>query len=252
VVQDPALESEAQQMGAQAALHRPPERVEPAVQLKSQMPGGSATIANLARNSSPPFARVWRRVLQRMEEADSGEGASSSGPSSRASLRKRKEKPTNSPGSAEFIRSGFEKFTAASGSEGDGSQSTQASLYIGTKKYDGSTANGHGHAEMDGLYQFCQDKGEDAAATLARYKKKVSCTSKPCCVKCSAILGHLGFAPKGATKKIYHTMGGTEWAAHADVRKLIMKITGVSEDVITGMGSVAQKDLLPLKRKKDE
>jgi len=252
VVQDPTLEAEAERMGHQAASHHPLAWINPVLQQKPATPGNEerkAILARIARHSPPSVMRAWSPVLQRMQSEEGGEEAAEP----RYPQRKRKDSPSAGGGAAQFILNGFDNFNATESSEGDGKNATAIKLKIGKRVYPGATGLNHGHAEMDALYDFCKEHGDDAIAEFKKAKvKTISCTKKPCCVKCSAIMGHLGFRPAAGTNKTYHTMGGTEWGVDPIVKKFIAAYASVSEDTITGMGNVAQKDLIPRKKQKQE
>lgn len=108
------------------------------------------------------------------------------------------------------------------------SESCEATLYIGGRRYDGATGRGHGHAEMDALHDFVEAMGgvEEAVAALGRYKSlKVRCESRPVCSQCGAVLQALGFELYSEeTEWGDKTMGSTEWAVSMNVKALLAEV----------------------------
>jgi hypothetical protein len=46
---------------------------------------------------------------------------------------------------------------------------------------------------------------------LIGYGVEVECTEKPCCYRCSCILGALGIVANDGTRKSSSSMGSTQW-----------------------------------------
>jgi tRNA(Arg) A34 adenosine deaminase TadA len=86
---------------------------------------------------------------------------------------------------------------------------------------EGKTGSGTGHAEMAALDEIARRVNYDADSLRKAlhfsygkmtYDAKVTCTSKPCCVQCSIVLGALGIRASQTTKKSSHTMtAGAAW-----------------------------------------
>jgi hypothetical protein len=126
------------------------------------------------------------------------------------------------------------------------SQDCQATLDINGKSYEGSTGKDHGHAEMDALHNFImEDPGNKksvpgsikycAALLLAKSTPKaVSCPSRACCLKCSAVLKALGFKASKQSSFSETSMGSTEWGASLNVQTLL-KACGVDYDGIKAL-----------------
>jgi hypothetical protein len=78
---------------------------------------------------------------------------------------------------------------------------------------------------------------------VAKFKKligtlEVECESKPCCRRCSAILGLLDAkAATNKTKKSTKNMGSTEWTLAPDLRKLLTDLLGEPDLVWSSFGS---------------
>jgi hypothetical protein len=135
-----------------------------------------------------------------------------------------------------LLKEGFRKFTAVERDNNDSAQDCQAELTVAGAVYHGSTGKQHGHAEMDALDKFLNElyeqeiyptlddlveknkldmktaKDEGYVATQAvklfkTYQRTMVCDNKSCCVKCSAILGHLGISPGANTYKTKQIMG---------------------------------------------
>jgi hypothetical protein len=110
------------------------------------------------------------------------------------------------------LRDGYKAFAASESEDTkSGTMTTTAILTADGSEYTGNS--GKGHAEMDALNQMLVANGKNLAALLELDGKTVTCTAKPCCYRCSVVLGLLGFAPSSAeTKKTASGMGSTQWA----------------------------------------
>ena len=62
----------------------------------------------------------------------------------------------------------------------------------------------------------------------------VSCPSRPCCLKCSAVLRALGFSTAKSSSWSDKSMGSTEWGASMNVQALLAAC-GVDYAKITGL-----------------
>jgi hypothetical protein len=91
--------------------------------------------------------------------------------------------------------------------------------------YHGNTGNGHGHAELDALYQFL-DAIKWNTNTFHNYFLQITCTEKPCCKYCSAVMGHLGVTPGQGTYKTNRSMG-VSYTIPPPLRKFISVILNV-------------------------
>jgi hypothetical protein len=145
------------------------------------------------------------------------------------------------------LKVGFAAFNAEEGSGGSSSQDCDARLHYIIGNYqtglqfnhvEGSTGQGHGHAEMDALHKFWTEICVEDLTVFVSYQKKIQCESKPCCVRCSAVLGLLGIeALDPDTKKTRATMGSTEWAVTSEVRDLLAQVTSQPAESFSSFGS---------------
>lgn len=126
--------------------------------------------------------------------------------------------------------------------KGDGISTCKADLYfrddiIAPKKdrwmfYPGST--GTGHAEMNALHQFINDICSNNVDILELFVEnkglRIDCSAKPCCRRCSSVLGALKVIPwDNETTKTTKTMGSTQWGGLGPVQSgvvcQLLKIT---------------------------
>jgi len=126
----------------------------------------------------------------------------------------------------------WDAFVATVKDKGDGSQSCEAEIQTTdlagtTVTYYGSTANGHGHAEIDALFQCLTNIGWSAGA-FANLQVTVSCTAKPCCKFCSAIMGNLGIGALDGTFKSTKSMG-ISYALPYQVRTFLKNVNACTE-----------------------
>lgn len=135
-----------------------------------------------------------------------------------------------------IFKDGWDAFVAEVRNFSDGEQRCDAELQATnnatqvTITYYGSTNNGHGHAEIDALYQFLKAIQWDVAS-FANYTVTIECTAKPCCKYCSSVMGNLGIFAAGETYKSTKSMG-ISYALPADVRGFLRRYLGVTEKVI--------------------
>lgn len=101
------------------------------------------------------------------------------------------------------------------------SESCEAELTIKNRTYPGYTGRGHGHAEMDALHNFITLNDRSLDILQSARNKTVSCPSRPCCRKCSAVLKKLGFKTVSGSSFSDTPMGSTEWGVSLEVRKLL-------------------------------
>ncbi|MEL6998531.1 MAG: hypothetical protein AAFP68_09750, partial [Pseudomonadota bacterium] len=107
-----------------------------------------------------------------------------------------------------------------------GGNDTSATLLIGSIRYGGSSTSVC-HAEMDALNDILIGNGDDLQAVIAHADKKVECEAKPCCYRCSVVLGLLGFAPfDEKTLKTAKGMGQTQWVLPSPLKEELGKIYG--------------------------
>jgi hypothetical protein len=80
---------------------------------------------------------------------------------------------------------------------------------------------------VKGSIEYCAKTLQDG-----RILKVVSCPSRPCCLKCSAVLKALGFSTGAGSSWSSKSMGSTEWGASMNVQALL-KACDVDYDAIT-------------------
>jgi hypothetical protein len=133
-----------------------------------------------------------------------------------------------------FITTNWDAFNGEKLVGGDGAESCEVNLFYAVKPVTtgyfvikGSTGKGYGHAEMHALHQLLVEIG---VAAFDNYDVRIDCTKKPCCARCSVVLGFLGVkVANGATKKSNKCMGSTQWGVSMKVRELI-KAKGGEKD----------------------
>lgn len=159
-------------------------------------------------------------------------------PQASGSGRPKRNKVVKIQAQASTIASGYAAFEAEESSDsGDGSQSTAVTLWVSGKPYEGATGVG-GHAEMNALLKVLADLG-DLDTVIATGGKTVECTAKPCCYRCSVVLGLLGFsAHSDDTTKTRSGMGGTQWAMPADLKRAVMAKYGDVGELMSFYGNV--------------
>lgn len=143
---------------------------------------------------------------------------------------------------SKLIQDGWNAFSAAEGEGGDGEESCTVKLYYGAGgscEVCGATGQGHGHAEMDAIWKLFMDV---CGGDIEKFRKylgtlKIECEDKPCCRRCSAILGLLKAAATAGTKKTSKNMGSTEWSLVPDLRRLLEGLLGHPDAVLSELGS---------------
>ena len=130
---------------------------------------------------------------------------------------------------------------------GDGAADCMATLYYhpaGT--IPGST--GTGHAEMVALDEFIRKICRMDPNEMRKYfdrehkrdrkgnllvspaKVRIECTAKPCCLRCSSVLGALKIGAMPGTFKTRRSMGSTQWGGLSPaVRGLICEYLEISQ-----------------------
>ncbi len=187
VVQDPALEAEAERMGTQAAMHinisPPPTRLTTPVQQSFQVrsPHGRAQLCQDLQ-ASPPAQMMKRR----------------------ASTEAKSKRPKKKQKTAQ--------------------KKAVVTLTIGRGRYNGKSSSQWGHAEMQALRKFIMQYPtvEKAARGIKRaVTKTVDCPNQPVCGSCTLILQALGFVPAGTTVMSTKKSGGVAWGGNMKVQQLM-------------------------------
>jgi len=135
------------------------------------------------------------------------------------------------------LTGGFDDFGAGLSSETKGGGSTTAVvLRIGRRAFNGSS--GAGHAEMNALNDALETLGSLGAIRAAR-SKTVACTAKPCCYRCSIVLGLLGFrAHSQHTKKTRSGMGSTQWVLPQPLKGALEDDYGDIQTLVAVAGNI--------------
>lgn len=119
-----------------------------------------------------------------------------------------------------------------------GTTATAVTLYMGVIPYAGSSAS-TSHAEMDALNDILIGMGDSLDDVIAYPNKTVDCTAKPCCYRCSIILGLLGFSARtGGTKKTRRGMGQTQWVLPSPLREKIAERWGDVSGLLSQFSNV--------------
>jgi hypothetical protein len=132
-----------------------------------------------------------------------------------------------------LVGGGYGLFAAVVRDFNDGEEACDATLTVtetatgNVYTYYGSTKNEHGHAEIDALYQFLDDLNWNHLL-FGNYTYVITCTAKPVCKCCSAVMGRLGIAPGANTYKVNKTMG-ISYALPPNVRTFLRKRLGRTE-----------------------
>ncbi|UCC53939.1 MAG: hypothetical protein JSV68_08185 [Anaerolineaceae bacterium] len=131
----------------------------------------------------------------------------------------------------QILREGFAAFQAQTTTQTKGGgNSTTAILTVSGIPYYG-TSESVSHAEMDALNKLLIAHGGSLDDIISHNVKTVACTAKPCCYRCSIVLGLLRFkAATDSTKKTESGMGSTQWVLP---RPLSEKITERYGDIVT-------------------
>jgi hypothetical protein len=131
---------------------------------------------------------------------------------------------------------GWDAFVTPVHDFNDGLQSCDAMLQAThnttdkTISFYGDTSNGHGHAEMDALYQFLKGIGWNVN-NFGDYTLTITCLSKPCCKYCAAVMGLCNVFATEGTYKVNKTMG-ISYAMPMDVRSFLGKLLNTTESKI--------------------
>jgi hypothetical protein len=146
-------------------------------------------------------------------------------PEPRYSMRARNSSTSNNAASPirQTLITGWDAFKAAeSTNTKSGTTETNAVLNYNGKDYPGKA--GAGHAEMKALADILAGEKSLDAIIKNTVAKTVECTAKPCCYRCSIVLGLLGFKAKDdKTMKTKSGMGGTQWYMASDLATALEK-----------------------------
>ena len=131
-----------------------------------------------------------------------------------------------------LLSQGYSYFNTEERDFNDGMQDCSVDLTVlaqnGVRSdFHGTTSSQRGHAEIDALCQFLTQIGWNVGA-YSNYTLQIACTSKPCCVYCSAIMGLLGIIPSDGTYKSRRRMG-VSYALPYQLRRFISELIGVNE-----------------------
>ncbi len=142
------------------------------------------------------------------------------------------------------LRAGYVAFGAPQLQFGDGEETTRVKLHYdlpnGTSNaIVGDSGNGHGHAELDALYQFWVDICGRDYATFTGSTMALACLDKPCCVHCSSILGHFGILAFPGTHK-YTAPAGISYAIPPELRTLLTRHVPGTSDTVWGYFGAAR------------
>lgn len=138
---------------------------------------------------------------------------------------------------------GFDNFDVSEKKSDNSDQDCQATILYRIpprgrwRRIEGSTGEGHGHAEMDALHKLWVGVCGEDFAIYSGYSLAVECLAKPCCCRCSAVLGLLGISATKGTYKTRATMGSTEWGVSREVRELLARVTSQPADAFYDLGS---------------
>lgn len=135
-----------------------------------------------------------------------------------------------------LLRAGYAAFIAPELNFGDGLETTTIKLHYdlpnGTSgAVVGDSNNGHGHAELDAIYQFWIAICHRDLATFQGSTLALACLDKPCCVHCSGILGLLGILAFPGTHK-YTATAGVSYAIPPELRALFILIRPATNDMV--------------------
>lgn len=110
------------------------------------------------------------------------------------------------------LREGYENFGAEETPDtSSGENDTSVQLIVNGQTFSGFSKS-TSHAEIDALNKILTDKHWSLDELIAVQNKTVKCEQKPCCYRCSIVLGLLGFQPvSNTTRKTASGMGQTQW-----------------------------------------
>jgi len=140
------------------------------------------------------------------------------------------KKSRKSDPSSSLLTKGYLLFDTTDSKKNDGKQNCSVELTALTENgdildYHGTTSSQRGHAEIDALCKFLREIGWDPNE-YPNYILEIECTSKPCCVYCSAVMGLLSIHPTEGTYKSRRRMG-VSYALPPDLRKFISRYLDV-------------------------
>jgi hypothetical protein len=133
-------------------------------------------------------------------------------------------------------KKGYDSFEAVEDYHSDGTEGcavilTAINLETGERSDpEGKTGKGHGHAEIDALYEFL-DAIEWDTEKFGKYSLTITCTDKSCCKYCSAVMGLLGIKAGKKTYKSNKKMG-VSYSLPPRIREFISEVCKVSERVV--------------------
>lgn len=136
----------------------------------------------------------------------------------------------------DLLDDGYAAFDTDEREFNDGEESCTATLTATDRanksvKYLGETGKGAGHAEIHALVQFLKAISYSITA-FDDYNLTITCLSKPCCKRCSAVMGLLKIAATGGTYKSSKSMGSTSYSLPPDVRQFLAKRLVTTEQKI--------------------
>lgn len=127
---------------------------------------------------------------------------------------------------AQTLRNGYLAFNAGEVTpQAGGGNATQVTLVVNGVNYVGNSGTGV-HAEMNAVAAALAAAGNlNALRQIAG--KTVDCRAKPCCYRCSIVLGLLGFSPQTHhTTKTRRGMGQTQWVLSEALREALFEEYG--------------------------
>jgi hypothetical protein len=131
---------------------------------------------------------------------------------------------------------GYKAFITIERDFNDGEQACDAEIQATNNKtnatvtYYGKSTAGHGHGEIDALYQFLRAIYWNTT-NYDQYTVTVTCEAKPCCKYCAAVMGNLGIFATPGTYKAKKAMG-VSYALPPDVRTFLKNYLNTTEQKI--------------------
>ncbi len=137
------------------------------------------------------------------------------------------------------LRDGYLRFRASERFVTTGGGTiTHVVLRVDGVDYPGSSQSPY-HAEMDALEAALKAKGGRLEELVKSADKTVHCTAKPCCYRCSVVLGLLGFRARDAnTTKAPSGMGSTEWTLPSTLKACLAVEYGDIQALLPGFSNV--------------
>ena len=126
----------------------------------------------------------------------------------------------------DLLDDGYAAFGTTKLEFNDGNESCKATLTSTHQKtrdvvkYTGETGKEAGHAEIHALLQFLKAISFSVTA-FDEYNLTITCLSKPCCKRCSAVMGLLKIAASDGTYKSAKSMGSTSYSLPPSVRQFL-------------------------------